>query len=346
MNILSFFELCYKGLYSRIVSGNTGTGVFKNDGPYTVFIDVNKIAELHETSLDAEVVLGANVKITDAINLLATTNNEVWQGVASHLKKIASYGIRNQGSLAGNLMMKNAHNDFPSDVFLSLETSGAMLEIVNSDGQLTSIAVGELPMFEMTNKVLVRIRIPLGAKSNKKNNLNKLWLQAEPTNKRAGQEWKYRSYKIMPRSSNAHAYVNAGFLALVDTSDNFKIISKPRIVFGGINPGFVHANATEEFLIGRNMNDHDMFMEALSILAAELAPDDEPVLASALYRKQLAMGLFYKVRINHNVENRTTFYFFLVLPLCLGKHCISCSTICSCRPRPRTVFQFSVLGNR
>ena len=55
----------------RIVSGNTGTGVFKNDGPYTVFINVNQITELHEGSVvGEEVVLGANVKITDAINLL------------------------------------------------------------------------------------------------------------------------------------------------------------------------------------------------------------------------------------------------------------------------------------
>ena len=27
------------------------------------------------------------------------TDNEVWQGVANHMMKIASYGIRNQGSL-------------------------------------------------------------------------------------------------------------------------------------------------------------------------------------------------------------------------------------------------------
>ena len=271
--------------------------MFKNDGPYTVFIDVNKISELHETSLGAEVLLGANVKITDAINLLAGIDNEVCQGIAHHLRKIAGNGIRNQGSLAGNLMMKNSHNDFPSDVFLALETAGAMIEIVNSGGQVFTISVEEFSTYEMGAKILVRIRIPKGTKWGEKKNLIQLWSRAEPGMGKAGQEWKFRSYKIMPRSSNAHAYVNAGFLALVDTADNFKIISKPRIVFGGINPGFVHAKATEEFLIGRNMNDHDMFMKALSILAEELVPDDEPVLASTLYRKQLAMGLFYKVSL-------------------------------------------------
>ena len=49
---------------------------------------------------------------------------KVWLAVSHHLSLIASVGIRNQGTLAGNLMLKHAHNDFPSDVFLSLETVG------------------------------------------------------------------------------------------------------------------------------------------------------------------------------------------------------------------------------
>ena len=86
-------------------------------------MDLNKIDELTAIVVGQEVSLGANVKITDAINALETTDNEVWLGIAHHMKQIASYGIRNQGSLAGNLMMKHEHNDLPSDVFLSFETS-------------------------------------------------------------------------------------------------------------------------------------------------------------------------------------------------------------------------------
>ena len=67
--------------------------------------------------------------------------------------------------------------------------------------------------------------------------------------------------QIMPRSSNAHAYVNAGFLALIDVENAFTITQKPTVVFGGIREDFVHANGTEEFLIGRSMSDHDMFEE-------------------------------------------------------------------------------------
>ena len=122
--------------------------------------------------------------------------------------------------------------------------------------------------------------------------------------------WQLIFVQIMPRSSNAHAYVNAGFLALVDVENAFTITQKPTVVFGGIREDFVHANGTEEFLIGRSMSDHDMFEEvvgsfynsfkklksqALVILATELQPAEDPVLSSATYRRQLALGLFYKV---------------------------------------------------
>jgi xanthine dehydrogenase/oxidase len=43
----------------------------------------------------------------------------------------------------------------------------------------------------------------------------------------------------MPRAQNAHAYVNAGFLFKINMRDSGKILTKPTIVFGGINPEFV-----------------------------------------------------------------------------------------------------------
>ena len=111
-----------------------------------------------------------------------------------------------------------------------------------------------------------------------------------------GQVWKYKTYKIMPRSSNAHAYVNAGFRALVDTADNLRVVGRPSLVFGGISPTYVHAANTEDYLTGRSMKDHNTFLEAMATLSEELCPANAPELASPLYRKQLAMGLFYKVK--------------------------------------------------
>ena len=113
---------------------------------------------------------------------------------------------------------------------------------------------------------------------------------------RAGKTF-IRTFKIMPRSSNAHAYVNAGFLADVNVENNFQVVGKPTVIFGGISSTFCHAKQTEAFLEGKNMNDHAMFLEAVSLLESELEPSPDPVLAAPEYRRQLALGLVYKVNI-------------------------------------------------
>ena len=272
----------------------------QNDGPYDVFINLNKIAELTTIDVSETVTLGANVKISDAINSLETADNEVWRGIAHHMRQIASYGIRNQGSLAGNLMMKHYHNEFPSDVFLSLETAGAQLVIMDPAGVMETVPLNALPTMDMNQKVIVQIKISLTelkqSSSNRRIELSNLWTSGKlkPSISAAG-EWVYRSYKIMPRSSNAHAYVNAGCLALVDKANN-KFLNRPRLVFGGISSTFIHASNTESFLEGRDITN-DIFLEALGILAEELVLDDEPELASPMYRKQLALSLFYKVKM-------------------------------------------------
>ena len=246
---------------------------------------------------DSSVSLGASVKITDAITALQANDHEVWNGIAHHMKQIGSYGVRNQGSLAGNLMMKHYHKDFPSDVFVCLETVGAQLEIIDHLGSVETVPLNALLTMNMNKKLILKIKISLDDQketiSAKKKGLTYLWSNNLSSSVSESGEWVYKSFKVMPRSGNAHAYVNAGFMALVDKT-NSKILNKPKIVFGGISSSFVHASVTESFLEGREIT-HDVFLEALGLLAEELVLDDDPVLASPVYRKQLAMGLFYKV---------------------------------------------------
>ena len=45
-----------------------------------------------------------------------------------------------------------------------------------------------------------------------------------------------KTFKIMPRSANAHAYINAGFRAKIQSN---KIIERPTIIYGGIRPSLV-----------------------------------------------------------------------------------------------------------
>ena len=271
---------------------------YQEDEQCDVFIDLNHLTELTTVVVaDSSVSFGANVKITDAITALQSSEHEVWNGIAHHMKQIGSYGVRNQGSLAGNLMMKHYHTDFPSDVFVCLETAGAQLEVVDHSGSVETVELTALLTMNMNKKLILKIKINLDDQketlSARNKGLHYLWSNNISSSASESGEWVYKSFKVMPRSGNAHAYVNAGFMALFDKT-NSKILNRPRIVFGGISSSFIHASVTEMFLSQREVT-HDVFLEALGLLAEELILDDEPVLSSPIYRKQLAMGLFYKV---------------------------------------------------
>ena len=283
----------------RLVGGNTGTGVFKRDEEsYDAFININEIAELKTESTNP-ILLGGNVSITDAIAFFTRMGQAepMWLAIARHLGWIASVGIRNQGTLAGNLMMKNAHPDFPSDVFICLATVGALLEILNHTGDAELITLEQFINMDMNRKLIKSIHFSNSKRLQPKLDVGSLTsvFYANGGHKRGNTETYIRTFKIMPRSTNAHAYVNAGFLAEVDRENNFLIIGKPSLVFGGVSSSFTHARNTENYLMNKSMNDQEMFQQALNILANELNPDDNPALASKEYRKQLALSLLYKV---------------------------------------------------
>ncbi len=53
------------------MAANTGSGVFKNDGPYTAYISLNKVADLQGAlAITPQLILGANTTITAAIAIL------------------------------------------------------------------------------------------------------------------------------------------------------------------------------------------------------------------------------------------------------------------------------------
>lgn len=115
-------------------------------------------------------------------------------------------------------------------------------------------------------------------------------------------EYIYRSFKVMPRAQNAHAYVNGAFLVKTEGSS----IVSSNICFGGINPQFTHASKTEAFLKGRNLLTNDTVQGALKVLAEELSPDWVLPDASPEYRKNLALSLFYKFVLSVATELNVT----------------------------------------
>lgn len=258
----------------QLVAGNTAHGVYRRAANLQLFIDVNGVPELRTHALDAETGLriGANVNLTETMAILrqsaATPGFEYCERLRTHIDLIANVPVRNAGTIAGNLCIKNAHNEFPSDLFLVLEAVGALADIRYSDGNTVRMTLAQFVRMDMHKKVLMAVTLP----------------------KLDGDRFAYRSYKIMPRAQNAHAYVNGAFL--VETVDGK--IRTIRICFGGIDPQFVHATATEAALVGRVLHAEETLKLAVRSLGGELRPDWELPDADPVYRKNLAISLFYK----------------------------------------------------
>jgi xanthine dehydrogenase/oxidase len=93
---------------------------------------------------------------------------------------------------------------------------------------------------------------------------------------------------------NAHAYVNAAFLARISPAD-LSVSEKPRMAFGGVSSSFVRASATEDLVVGKRINDAAALANVLKKLKTEVVPDKDPAMASPEYRIHLVQALFYKV---------------------------------------------------
>ncbi|XP_068235894.1 uncharacterized protein [Palaemon carinicauda] len=262
---------------ARIVVGNTGQGIYKNDGPYSHYICTHGILELYYVGLGEPLILSANVSLARAIEVFqeAAESMESYrhmEEVAKHWKLVANVSVRNTASWAGNLMLKNQHREFPSDIFLTLAACGTEVTVGDAqDGSVSSHTLEDFLEVDMHQKLILYLVIPPSEK--------KLW---------------FRSFKITPRAVNAHAYVNACFSMTIDVEDGFRIIDKPRILYGGINPNFVHAQQTENFLINRRLMDKQTLANALGLLANEVHPDQNPRDSNPEFRRSLALSLFYK----------------------------------------------------
>lgn len=107
--------------------------------------------------------------------------------------------------------------------------------------------------------------------------------------------FEFRSFKIMPRAQNAHALVNAAFCFEFETNDTKRSVKSCRICYGGINPNFIHAEATEKLLTGvDDLYTNEILEKAIKSLQSEIVPDSNLLDPSVEYRRNLAIALFYR----------------------------------------------------
>ncbi|KAB0801417.1 hypothetical protein PPYR_05771 [Photinus pyralis] len=268
----------------QLVSGNSAKGVYPLRKEVDFYIDITCVKALLEHRMEGDhLVIGANMTLTNAMHLfcsLATQHKQFsyLQKLADHIDLVATVSVRNVGTLAGNLFTKHEHHEFPSDLFLILETVGAQLTLVGVNRNQYNKNLVDFLRSDMNKVVIKNIILPA-----------------------LDETYRYESYKIMPRAQNAHALIHAGFL--LKLRDN-SIVTSARLVFGPINPNFIHAKMSEEYLIGKQLFKNDTIQRLFHYLDLEIKPNHVLPDPSPEYRKKVAISLTYKFILSIAPESK------------------------------------------
>ncbi|XP_053662777.1 xanthine dehydrogenase/oxidase-like [Anopheles marshallii] len=265
--------------------GNTAHGVYRRNEAIQIFIDVNSVEELRSHYQNSDrLIVGGNVTLAELIEILRTAAKKLsafsyCEEMEKHLLLAANPAVRNVGSIAGNLSIKNQHPEFPSDLYILLEAIGAKLTVAESVTTQSEVSPLQYIRMDMTKKLLKTVSLP--AIVNQTN--------------------VFRSYRVAQRAQNAHAYVNAAFL--LQFANDKSTVTLATLCFGGINPMFTHATRTEKLLVGKRLFDNNTIQQAINTLASEIQPDWILPDASAEYRRNLAVSLFYKFILSVATDN-------------------------------------------
>jgi len=275
--LLTSLDKIPEGSTYKLICGNTGTGIYRNDDNINVHIDITRVSDLNKVDSNP-LKFGGGCCLTDVENQLGEKSESDPEGygycdqIVKHLKFVASPSIKDIGSIGGNLMLKYYHNEFQSDVFNLIEAVGATIGVGRiEDGEIVTeeFLPSEWLNSSMNKRVVLYVILPKLTKSHM-----------------------LKSYKITPRTAFAHAHVNSAFLYKLD--DRYNVMFKPSLVYGGISATFFHAKKTENYLNGKNLNDNNVVKEAIKMLKSETFPSQDPHDPSAEYRTQLVQTLFYK----------------------------------------------------
>ncbi|KAG8312527.1 hypothetical protein J6590_020448 [Homalodisca vitripennis] len=263
-----------------LVGGNTSTGILKYKPLPDVYIDINGVGFLKAHSFSSNYLqVGANTTLSDAIVLFSAVAEEnpgyfsYLKQLAKHITKVANTHVRNVGTIAGNLSIKHEYREFPSDLFLILETVGARVSVRSDNEKITLLSLTDYLETNMNKKVILQILLPP---------LNAL-------------TYVVKTYKITPRAENAIAYVNGGFKFCVKKEEGYRVLEQPSILFGGINPRFTHAYLTENFYTGKYLMDVSTLQAALKILCKEVQPDYKLPDSKPEFRRGLTLAILYRV---------------------------------------------------
>ena len=272
----------------KLVGGNTSVGIYKTqETVVNEFINVRNVQELNRVEKSSDkLTIGSALSISELIRTFETVSEEDPNNFghlkqsAESLKRVGSGHIRNVATWSGNLAIKRAHRDFPSDVLVALESAGAKLNVVDFNqgekaGCLVMDLIDYLGTDKLGNHLIESMNLPSFDQS----------------------KVRVKVFKTSQRAQNSHSYVNCGLRFELDSE--LKVTSQPVLIFNGISPTFNRATKTEKFLENRDLSDEKVFREAVEILVNELNSSgineiNDVLLPSAKYRVNLAVSYFYK----------------------------------------------------
>ncbi|CAG9788121.1 unnamed protein product [Diatraea saccharalis] len=117
------------------IDGNTGKGLYDDFDYPRVLIDISSVKSLKTYKFDQNLILGANISLQDCITIFkdaAATRSEFayLAEFAKHLDLIAHIPVRNIGSIAGNLMLRDglgSHKLLKMTEFLKYDMCGRLV---------------------------------------------------------------------------------------------------------------------------------------------------------------------------------------------------------------------------
>jgi len=274
-----------------MVAGHTCRGIYKEDHAIDVLVDITKVPELR--AVDREeggIRFGSAVTLTTFIETLLETESsvpgkpelEALPVLVQHARRISGHGIRNWGTIGGNVVMTKVKG-FQSDLATILTGIGAKATVLRSKAEEEEVELDRFFAvdFDFPKHALLKsIFVPF----------------LEP-----GEI--FRSFKTAVRPQNSHALVNAAFRVKMEAG----VVTTARLVFGafgsrgdspgpsdpetgkgGAPGGPLRALATEKALTGSTLQD-DVLQKAIEALQSEhWFPEDE-------FERHLCLGFLYKL---------------------------------------------------
>ncbi|VAH46287.1 unnamed protein product [Triticum turgidum subsp. durum] len=285
----------FDGSGTKVVVGNTSSGVYREAEVYDRYIDLRDIPELNSVSKDSEgVQIGAATSISLVIEILRREGDDckdvIFGKIADHMEKVSSHYVRNTATLGGNLVMAQ-RDEFPSDIATILLAAGSSVCIQVSSGKLNVTLDEFLEMPPCDYKaLLLSISVPHCTPDNVSSSAGAVNMTGDKTES----SLLFETYRAAPRPlGNAVAYLNCAFFAQIssDESSGSLILEKLHLAFGAFGTRHaIRARDVEKYLVGKPISA-SVLLEACNVLKKIIVPKEGTT--HSAYRSSLAVAFLF-----------------------------------------------------